>query len=79
LLFLFLGRPIDDKPDDFIPWTDSMPNVKGNICIAQPGLSKHAYANSVDSEAARSITQLLTVLSDTAQADALNLVVLGSD
>jgi len=78
LLYAYLGRSTEESPVDFIPWTESLPNVKGNICIAQPGISKVAYVNAGDNESARSITQLLTVLSDTAQADALDLVVLGS-
>jgi superfamily II DNA or RNA helicase len=78
LLNAYLGGLDEDSSTDVIPWTEFTPNVRGNICIAQPGLSRDAYIRSPDDEAARSITQLLTVLSDTAQADALNLIVLGS-
>ena len=79
LLKAYLGTTDEDNDFDVIPWIESTPNVRGNICIAQPGLSRGAYIRKTNVEASSSITQLLTVLSDTAQADALNLIVLGSE
>jgi hypothetical protein len=62
------------------PWTRTMPVVRGCICIAQPGLSRQKFMQVVeDDESARGVTQLLTVLKDTAHADALEVVVLGSE
>jgi len=62
------------------PWPRTMPVVRGCICIAQPGLSRQMYLAASDgNESARGVTQLLTVLKDTAHADALEILVLGSE
>jgi hypothetical protein len=79
LLKSYLWRNDDDIEFDGIPWTVSFPNVRGTICIAQPGLSKDALIQKTNEDAASSIIQLLTVLSDTSMADALDIVVLGSE
>jgi hypothetical protein len=73
-----LGIADNGEPHDMTVWTETFPNVRGDICIAQPGLSKSLFIDESESDAARSISQLLTTLSDTAQADALNIVVLGA-
>jgi hypothetical protein len=78
LLRSHLGIADNENAQDVTVWTNTFPNINGDICIAQPGLSKSRFIGEADSDAARSISQLLTTLSDTAQADALNIVVLGS-
>ena len=78
LLKCHLGIADNGKANEVTMWTNTFPNVRGDICIAQPGLSKSRFIDEFESDAARSISQLLTTLSDTAQADALNIVVLGS-
>lgn len=61
-------------------WLETNPVVHGRICIAQPGLSYEQFAAPTPQQeaAADGIRNLLTVLRDTAQADALDVVVLGS-
>lgn len=78
LLRSHLGITDNENAQDVTVWTNTFPNISGDICIAQPGLSKSRFIGEADSDAARSISQLLTTLSDTAQAEALNIVVLGS-
>ena len=78
LLKCHLGIANNGEAYDVAVWTNTFPNVRGDICISQPGHSKIRFIDESESDAARSISQLLTTLSDTAQVDALNIVVLGS-
>jgi len=59
---------------------ETNPVVHGRICIAQPGLSYEQFAAPTPHQeaAADGIRNLLRVLRDTAQAVALEVVVLGS-
>lgn len=72
---------INRSPDNTSSWVDSQPVVRGNICIAQPGLSEQQLSsptNQRQATASNGITSLLTVLQDTANVEGLETTVLCS-
>jgi superfamily II DNA or RNA helicase len=75
----------DDEDGDGAepPWTQRLPVVRGSIGIAQPGLSAERLRQELQASpatpAAVGLTQLFSVLSDTAVSDGAELQVLVSD
>ena len=78
LLRVHLG--LAEGAEDIPNWLETNPVVRGRICIAQPGLSYAQFATpgAQQEAAADGIRNLLTVFRDTALADALDVVILGS-
>ena len=77
----WLGLTEDgDGPDGQVPWTQAEPAVRGVIAVVQPGLSRKDFISPPEGrlEAAKGISQLLTVLQDTAQAEGCDALVVGS-
>lgn len=56
--------------DDFVPWVQRAPTIRGHIAVVQPGLSRQAALDEPDDGSESGVRQLLAVLADTAMATA---------
>jgi superfamily II DNA or RNA helicase len=65
--------------DDFVPWVQRAPTIRGHIAVVQPGLSCHAALDEPNDGSESGVRQLLSVLADTAMADGYDFTVLGSE
>lgn len=73
----FLG--LEPGPnEDFVPWTERAPVIRGQIAVVQPGLSRQAALDEPSGADEAGVLQLLTVLEDTGVADGHDVLVLGS-
>lgn len=78
----YLMQLLDLEPaphDDFVPWVQRAPTIRGHIALVQPGLSRRAALDEPDDGSEAGVRQLLSVLADTAMADGYDFTVLGSE
>ena len=77
LLQLLGNEPGPD--DEFVPWTQRAPSIRGHIGVVQPGLSRRLALDEPDDGTEAGVRQLLSVLADTAMADGHEFTILGSE
>lgn len=65
--------------DEFVPWTQRAPSIRGHIAVVQPGLSRRDALAEPDDGTEAGVRQLLSVLADTAMADGHDFTILGSE
>jgi len=65
--------------EEFVPWTQRAPNIRGHIAVVQPGLSRRDALAEPEDGTEAGVRQLLSVLADTAMADGHDFTILGSE
>jgi hypothetical protein len=73
---------LTDGDDSELPWTRRYPAIRGTLGIVQPGLSAETFRTELSETpvppGAQSLRELFSVLSDMAQSDGADLVLVVS-